>query len=206
MIMALMPGAVLHDGVRQLLSALPFLAALAGVGFFAITSWLLRAARRSEGIQRITNLRAKIIAAVFLVASFHPLMDLYLAHPFQLSYYNRLVGGIRGAYRRGLETTYFMEAITPAFLQTLNEKLPQNAGLNASFANFMLEFYQKEGMLRRDLRFGGSGPFDFYLVLNRRSALSPQDRQLMRSEARPVESVGVAGVPLVALFDVRKTP
>jgi MFS family permease len=205
LILGWLPGAVLHDGLRQLLSALPFLAALAGAGFFTITSWLITAARRSESIQRITHLHVKIIVAVFLIASFHPLMDLYLSHPFQLSYYNRLVGGIRGAYRRGLETTYFMEALTPGFLQTLNEKLPKNAAVNASFASFMFEFYQKEGRLRRDLRFSASGPFDFYLVLNRRSALSPQERKLMGSAARPAESVSVAGVPLVALFDIRKS-
>jgi Dolichyl-phosphate-mannose-protein mannosyltransferase len=204
LILGWLPGAVLHDGVRQLLSALPFLATLAAIGFVTITSRLINAALHFENFQRITNLRAKITAAVFLVASFHPLMDLYLTHPFQLSYYNRLVGGIRGAYQRGLETTYFMEAITPGFLQTLNEKLPQNAAVNASFASFMLEFYQKEGRLRRDIRFNGSGPFDFYLVLNRRSVLSPQDRQLMGSETQPAESVSIAGVPLVALFDIRK--
>jgi len=205
LILGLLPGAVLHDGVRQMLSALPFLAALAGVGFFAITSWLLSTARRSKGLQKIANLKAKSTAAVFLLVCFNPLLDIYLSHPFQLSYYNRLVGGIRGAYERGLETTYFMEAITPVFLQTLNGKLPQNATVNASFASFMFEFYQKEGILRRDIRFSGSGPSDFYLVFNRRSALSPPDRVLMRSAARPAESVTIAGVPLVALFDIRKS-
>jgi len=205
LILGLLPGAVLHDGLRQMLSALPFLAALAGVGFFAVTSWVLNTARRWKGFQEIASLKAKVTAAVFLVFCFNPLLDLYLSHPFQLSYYNRLVGGILGAYERGLETTYFMEAITPGFLQTLNEKLPTNATVNASFASFMFEFYQKEGLLRRDIRFRGSGPTDFYLVFNRRSVLSPLDRQLMRSSERPAESVNLAGVPLVALFDIRKS-
>lgn len=205
LILGLLPGAVLHDGVRQILSALPFLAALAAVGFFTIMSWFLNAAYRCEAIRGIKNLHVKITALLFLVICFHPLMDLYLVHPFQLSYYNRLVGGIRGAYSRGLETTYFMEAITPAFLQTLNEKLPKYATVNASFANFMFEFYQKEGKLRRDIRFTGSGSSDFQLVLNRRSALSPQDRRLMHAALEPTESVSIAGVPLVALFDIRRS-
>ena len=204
-IISLMPGAVLHDGVRQLLSSLPFLMALAGVGYYALSTWLFDAARRSDSLQHIKSLKVKVTAALFLFVCANPTIDLYLTHPFQLSYYNRLVGGIRGAYARGLETTYFMEAITPGFLQTLNEKLPQNASVNASFANFMFEYYQREGKLRRDIRFSGSGPFDFYLVLNRQSALSPRDRQLMRSRARPAESVSLAGVPLVALFDIRKS-
>jgi len=205
LILAVLPGAVLHDGVRQMLSGLPFIAALGGVGFFVLTAALVNVARRSERLQSITNLKAKVTAAFFVLVCVNPAIDLYLAHPFQLSYYNRLVGGIRGAYERGLETTYFMEAITPAFLQRLNEKLPHSATVNASFANFMFEFYQNQGMLRRDIRFSSSGSFDFYLVLNRRSALSPQDRQLMRSFARLVDSVTLAGVPLVALFDLRET-
>lgn len=203
LILGLLPGAVLHDGVRQMLSALPFIAALGGIGFFVLTALLINLARRSKKLERVTNLNAKVIAALFGLVCVNPAIDLYLAHPFQLSYYNRFVGGIRGAYERGLETTYFMEAITPTFLQRLNEKLPHSATVNASFANFMFEFYQNQGMLRRDIRFNSNGSFDFYLVLNRRSALSPRDRQLTRSSVHLVDSVTLAGVPLVALFDLR---
>jgi hypothetical protein len=205
LILGVLPGAVLHDGVRQMLSALPFIAALAGVGFFVLTAALVNVAHRSESLQRINNLKGKVTAAFFVLVCVNPAIDLYLAHPFQLSYYNRLVGGIRGGYKRGLETTYFMEAITPAFLQRLNEKLPHSATVNASFANFMFEFYQNQGILRRDIRFSSSGRFDFYLVLNRRSALSSQDRQLTSGSARLVDSVTLADVPLIALFDLRKT-
>jgi dolichyl-phosphate-mannose-protein mannosyltransferase len=205
LILGLLPGAVLHDGVRQMLSALPFIAALGGVGFFVLTALLVDIARRSRKLEHVINLNAKVIAALFGLVCVNPAIDLYLTHPFQLSYYNRFVGGIRGAYERGLETTYFMEAITPTFLQRLNEKLPHNATINASFANFIFEFYQNEGMVRRDIRFNSNGSFDFYLVLNRRSALSPRDRQLTQSSFRLVDSVTLAGVPLVALFDLRKT-
>ena len=205
LILGVLPGAVLHDGVRQMLSALPFIAALGGVGFFVLTAALDNVARQSESLHRITHLNAKVTAAFFVLVCVNPAIDLYLAHPFQLSYYNRLVGGIRGAYERGLETTYFMEAITPAFLERLNEKLPHGATVNASFANFMFEFYQNQGMLRRDIRFGSTDSFDFFLLLNRRSALSPQDRNLTRSSARLIDSITLAGVPLVALFDLRKT-
>ncbi len=206
LLLGLLPGAVLHDGVRQMLSALPFLAALAAAGFQVVSTWLFSTAAKWKSCQNIPNLKAKTAAAVFLIACFNPILELYLSHPFQLSYYNRLVGGIRGAFERGLEMTYFMEAITPEFLHRLNEKLPMNATVNGSFAGFMFEFYQKEGRLRQDLRFRDHGPTDFYVVMNRRSALTPPDRALLRSEARPTESVSVAGVPLVALFDLMNSP
>ena len=205
LILGLLPGAVLHDGVRQMLSALPWIAALSGVGFFVLSDLLVNFALRATTFQGITNLSTKVTAAVLLLFCVNPAIDLYLVHPFQLSYHNRFIGGIRGAYERGLETTYFMEAITPSFLQRLNKKLPRDATVNASFANFMFEFYQNQGALRGDIRFSGANSSDFYLVLNRRSALSPWERQLMRSSAPPVDSVIIAGVPLVALFDTRLT-
>jgi hypothetical protein len=205
LILGSLPGAVLHDGVRQMLSALPWIAALSGVGFFVLSDSLVNFARRATTFQGITNLNAKVTAALLLLFCVNPAFDLYLVHPFQLSYHNRFIGGIRGAYERGLETTYFMEAITPSFLQRLNKKLPRDATVNASFANFMFEFYQNQGVLRGDLRFSGANSSDFYLVLNRRSALSLREIQLMRSSAPLVDSVIIAGVPLVAVFDTRLT-
>lgn len=203
-VMGLMPGAVLHDGVRQLLSALPFLAALAGVGFYGLVTWSAQAAQGSKALMGVANVKSKITAALFLLLSFSQALELYLCHPFQLSYYNRLVGGIRGAYERGLETTYFMEAMTPDFLKSLNEKLPKNAIINASFANFMFTYYQSEGRLRRDIRISSKQPFDYYILLNRRSVLTPRERQLTLASLTPYLSVTVAGVPLVYVWDFKK--
>jgi hypothetical protein len=152
----------------------------------------------------IGNMPLKIYGILFLILGFGPALDLYLSHPYQLSFYNRLVGGIRGAYERGLETTYFLEALTPAFLREMNEKLPRNASVNASFANTMLAYYQKEGLLRRDLKIAADGPFDYLVLLNRRSALSPRERNLVNSASKPYISVGLAGVPLVSVFHLKK--
>jgi len=204
LLMGLLPGAVLHDGVRQMLSALPFLAGLASAGFYVLTTSLLNLARGTMRFQQIANLRAKIIAIWFLLLCFSPALDLYLCHPFQLSFYNRLVGGVRGAYERGLETTYFMEAFTPSFLQTLNERIPKNATINASFASFMLDYYQKEGRLRRDLKITNEKPSNYYVLLNRRSTLSPQERSLINGKSEPYVAVTIAGVPLVSVFEFDK--
>jgi hypothetical protein len=198
--LGIMPGAVLHDGVRQLLSALAFFAALAGGGFHAVTRWASILAQRSSRLRRVANLETKTVAILFLLLSFSPLVDLYLCHPFQLSYYNRFVGGIRGAYDRGLEMTYFMEAFTPAFVNELNQKLPTNAVINASFANFMFTYYKKIGLLRSDIDITAGKRFDYFVLLNRRSVLPPRENQLVNGSVRPHLSVGVAGVPLVAVF------
>ena len=198
--LGLLPGAVLHDGVRQMLPALPFLAAVAGAGFFLVGEWLFSLVCRSTRLQAIASLRGKLLGVLGLLILFSPVLDLYLCHPFQLSFYNRFVGGIRGAYQRGLELTYSMEAFTPEFIDTINTKLPQNSVVNASFANFMFKYYQKEGRLRSDIKISGAESFDYYILLNRRSALGPHDRLLMSGSAPIYISEQLAGVPLVAVF------
>ena len=115
-----------------------------------------------------------------------------------------MVGGIRGAYTRGLETTYFMEALNPKLLEILNKTLPENASITASFANFMLSFYQRENRLRQDIKITAGSPFDFYLLVNRRSTLGPRERILMNAGVRPFASIRVADTTLVAVYDFRK--
>jgi hypothetical protein len=200
--LGLMPGAVLHDGVRQMLPALPFLAATAGVGFYTIGEWLFSLFSRSPQLQAVANLRGKLVGALALLILFSPVLDLYLCHPFQLSFYNRFVGGVRGAYQRGLELTYSMEAFTPDFIDAINTKLPHNSVINASFANFMFNHYQKEGRLRADIKISTAESSDYYILLNRRSVLGPRERLLMNGVKHFYLSEQLAGVPLVAVFEL----
>ena len=200
-----MPGAVLHDGVRQMLSVLPFIAALAGVGFHLLLEYVVGTLCRHYGAPPTNALQAKTASILVLLLCFSPLLDVYLCHPFQLSFYNRLVGGVRGAYERGLEMTYFMEALTPSFLRELNEKLPQRAVVNASIGNSVLAFYQKSGTLRPDIRLTGNKNPDYYVLLNRQSALGSRERQLLNSPTKPFLSVELAGVPLASVFALKST-
>jgi MFS family permease len=201
--LGLLPGAVLHDGIRQMLSVLPFLAALAGVGFHSLISGSATILRNRHAVTKVTRLEAKIAGVLLLLVCFSPLLDIYLCHPFQISFYNRFVGGVRGAYERGFEVTYFMEAFTPDFIRALNENLPNNARVNASVANFMFTFYQKEGQLRPDIKITDGQGFDYYVILNRRTALGPGERRLMNSPTKPFMAINLANVPLVSVFDLR---
>ena len=200
--LGLLPGAVLHDGVRQMLPALPFLAATAGAGFYTLGEWLFSLAHRSTQLQAVAHLRGKIVGVVGLLILFSPVLDLYLCHPFQLSFYNRFVGGIRGAYQRGLELTYSMEAFTPEFVDAINTKLPHNSVINASFANFMFKYYQKEGRLRADITISDAEASDYYIILNRRSALGSRERLLMNGSTPSYLAEQLAGVPLAAVFEL----
>jgi hypothetical protein len=204
-VMGLLPGAVLHDGVRQLLSGLSFLVALAGGGFHMLIEFLKVQAGKVRATEKIKNLQPKIIATGFVLLLFPAALDLFLYHPYELSYYNRLIGGTRGAYEQGLEVTYFMEAFTPGFLQYLNEKLPARAVINASFANFMFQYYQKENRLRPDLQFTDKQSADYYVLLTRRSVWSKKEWTLFNKNSA-LAAVRLGAVPLVSVYRLRVPP
>ncbi len=48
-------------------------------------------------------------------------------HPYELSYYNELIGGPRGAWERGFELTYWYDAFNDEVVDDLNRKFPPGA-------------------------------------------------------------------------------
>lgn len=204
LIAGLLPGAVLHDGMRQLLPILPFLVGISAYGFSALVRYLAERGERATGFQGIKHLREKVAGVVFLLALVPPALVLFVYHPYELSYYNRLVGGIRGAHRLGLEVTYFMEAFTPDFLSFLNDRLPPHAVINASFSNFMLAYYQKENRLRHDIVITDGEDFDYFILLNRRTTVSERDLPFLASRDRLYDALRLDGVPLILIYKARK--
>lgn len=203
--MGLFPGAVLHDVNRLTLPALPFLTSLASCGFFFLTCKVTAICGTTDTLQRIRHLRLKLTAALLLLALFPPALDVIHYHPYELSYYNRLVGGIRGAYQKGLEVTYLMEALTPKFLRLLNQRLPPHAAISGSgradttHYNYMFEYYQKEKGLRPDIRITNPMAFDYYILLNRHSLFTEFDRAVS-THVVPDMTLELDGVPLISIY------
>jgi hypothetical protein len=96
-------SAPVYDGERLFLHVFPAWAALAGVGAAALWDrWRRPGARVALG--------AAIAAQGYGVVALHP---------FGLSYYNALVGGLPGAERLGLELTYWGDAVDRTLLDAL---------------------------------------------------------------------------------------
>jgi hypothetical protein len=89
--MGLLPGAALHDVNRLMLPVLPFLAGLAGAGFFALTRGLAVWGQRAGWGERIAGLRPKVIGAALLATLVPPAIDLVVHHPYEFMfvYYQR---------------------------------------------------------------------------------------------------------------------
>lgn len=92
----LLPMAVNFDGVRHFLELFPALALLAGRAFGAGASWLRTRTGDATPFRRA--LPAALTGALLLPG----LAATALAHPFEITYWNSLVGGFAGAREKNL--------------------------------------------------------------------------------------------------------
>ncbi len=148
-----------YDGERLFSHVFPAWAMLIGLGFGRL--W-----------QRWGTLRSgRYLLAGLLVMQCHGGLAL---HPFGLSYYNMLTGGLPGAERLGLELTYWSDAVDRVLLNRLAAEI--RPGATAALAPTL---YQGQGILtttaalvRRDvvLQDGEAASASEWVVVSRRRA------------------------------------
>ena len=147
-ILAISTGqSMVYDNDRLMMVSFPFLAALAGIGF----GWL------KEGFQRLNLKRNAVIirqvgyVVLILIAFLPQLVSMVQLYPHYLSYYSKGVNGIGGAYRMGLESTYWCETYLLA-LPIINEQAQTGDRIWADpWSQDVLIYYQILGLLRDDL-------------------------------------------------------
>jgi 4-amino-4-deoxy-L-arabinose transferase-like glycosyltransferase len=116
-----------YDGERLFLHVFPAWAMLIGLGFGSLWE------------KHFAGPRGRVALAVFLVVQCYGVVAL---HPFGLSYYNGLVGGLLGAERLGLELTYWNDPVD----QVLLDKLAHDAKAGVSAA-LVPTLYPGQGIL-----------------------------------------------------------
>ncbi len=200
----------MYDGERLWMPSFPFIAALAGVGFgrlvIAVTSLAQRMKRAAWSGPLV------IVAAGAALAP--QVVSAGTLYPHLLSYYSETIGGMRGANRLGLETTYWAETYAAA-IPYLNACAPPGAMVWAE-AHDVLLYYQVDGQLRSDLRIssrhgaegivkgaqGYTAPVedaDFLVVQNRQSGLSG-DVTAWMADASPNFQVTYNNTPLLQVY------
>jgi 4-amino-4-deoxy-L-arabinose transferase-like glycosyltransferase len=217
---------LMFDDERLFMPAFPFLAALAGAGF----SWLVHLLRAA--FQRIhrpvfATVLSGAAAVLFLIT---PGMGIVTFYPHWLSYYSESVGGLPGAAKLGLETTYWGESYLEAVKYINRNAKPGDSVWVEPGTYDILVYYQLHGILRDDVNiaitydnnpptvFGTSVPFHwvtvpytqatFVLVQYHQSYLydsdgQPTDVAKWMGNLTPVYRVERQGVPIL---DVYKNP
>ena len=137
-----------HDGVRLFLPTFFFLAAFSGLGGDLAGRYPGEAGSSTSGWLRLAVTGVVLGSAAFALVRIHP---------YELSYYNELIGGPRGAWERGFELTYWYDAFTDKVIADLNRKFPPRAYvdfLNPNTKDSVIVFQELQtlGALRGDIR------------------------------------------------------
>jgi 4-amino-4-deoxy-L-arabinose transferase-like glycosyltransferase len=139
---------LLYDNERLFMALFPFLAALAGAGF----GWALDGLRSLVGRLRRPALAAPAGIVLGLVLLAPQSLAAARLYPHLLSYYSEGVGGLPGAARLGLETTYWCETYAEALPYINAQAQPGDRIWAAPWSHDVLIYYQTQGRLRADLR------------------------------------------------------
>jgi 4-amino-4-deoxy-L-arabinose transferase-like glycosyltransferase len=139
-----LPKTPRHDEVRQFLSVYPLLGILAWMGLLAVLDrWC--AARPRWATPRVA-------AAVCALATAMLANTVAQAHPYELSHYNALIGGLRGAEQAGMEITLYFEAVDRELLATLDRHArPRQTLFMSPYWPSLLERYVEHGLLNTPL-------------------------------------------------------
>lgn len=187
-----LPWAPPHDAERLILPSFAFFAMLVGIGV-------------GRGLYRDTLLTrpriiaqgwAKVAVALTLAAALFDSVT-YFGH--NLSYYSRLVGGLRGAVALGLEPTYYWDALDRKTLAWLAENAADDQKVAFAAAPPQnLKLLKAWGLLARTP--DDPGTFRWYVVQRRPSANSQLDHWLFEN-AKPAYQHSFGGVPLLDVYD-----
>jgi hypothetical protein len=144
------------------------------------------------------------VACVLLAVCLGPAVyDVLRIHPYHLSYYNSLVGGLPGAMRRGFEVTYWYDAVTPRAVADINRWLPRDARIEIHVHTDVFGEWRARGHppLRADIKFhtAASGP-RFVFLLTHSSKSNPTTR-LLFAQRPAFPAVEHAGVRLFSIYD-----
>jgi 4-amino-4-deoxy-L-arabinose transferase-like glycosyltransferase len=155
---------MVYDNDRLFMPSFPFLAALAGLGFAWLADGLRHALGRIAKPQVARHLARAIVALLFVPH----LVRAGGIYPHLLSYYSEAIGGLPGAVRLGLETTYWCETYARA-LDYLNANAPPGAVVWVQdWSHDVMFYYQLQGQLRSDLHI--TWPETGWSVFGRRQA------------------------------------
>ena len=205
--LTMLPNAPVHDGTRQFFYLFPFMAYFSGAGFHFLTERMMPAMK----------IKKVLIPAALAIFTLYPAYQTMRIHPYELCYYNELVGGVRGAYALGMETTYWYDVVNSKFLEILNRDIPQGAAVSMWVGNqAYFEFLQDKGKIRKDIKFitpdiiititNKGADFKFspetpqYLILLSRQGSFNEVYWNIYYKNRPLYSLQLEGIPLISIY------
>jgi len=189
----------IFGGTKHWMTAYPFLALIAGLGFQTVTQKLPALRTRFTALNRPEYLRGALAVAM-LVPGAIIVKDM---GPWGLTTYTPLVGGAAGAASLGLNRT-FWGYTTVALAPELAERAPARVYLHDMTAGAW-DMHQRDGTLPRSLRGTGSITESDLALYHHEPHMGRVEYQIWAAygTATPSAIGSHEGVPVVWFFDRR---
>jgi hypothetical protein len=194
------PSVPVYGGIKLFLPAFPFLAMLAGSGFAMII-------RDADLLHLGLRARRAIVAATAAALLAPGVVGVLAYGGAWLSYYNSLVGGVRGATASGFERQYY-DLAYDELRATLEEQLPDGGSVavlpNPKEYGPYFSRWQKEGRLSRRIHRALPERADLLVLTHERRWREYTEHQA-RYRTRPrLAQHTVHGVPMFTVYDLRE--
>lgn len=174
------------DGIRHFEEVVFPLAAIAAVGAIAVSHWVKQ------------WLSPKIITVIIFIIFIILIKDIVLYHPYQITYFNELVGGSRGAM--GNFDIDYWGSSQKAAMRWLNKHAKPNSRVHVVMASDVATHY-----LRADLQERANTVYydnsDYVVVLNRLGFFYRFVAVDYILTHKPIHVITGNGVPLVWIYD-----
>lgn len=194
-----LPSSPIFGGTKHWLTAYPFLALFAGLAghdlFEAARQWV---------VSRISKPRfAFVFAALLLAILFFPgLLQTAHAHPFGLSHYGPIAGGVPGAAELGMNRQ-FWGFTHGAMLDWFKQHLPDGGTVWTSDATHKSwSMLHRDGLLPQNIRASGNMATADVAIVHLEHHFVEEDYQIWEAfgTATPVYVLTYDGVPLVNVY------
>ena len=172
MVIRALPGAPPHDGIRLFLPAFGFWCVFAGIGAQRVIDLIAAVRPVSWRIALRLTLAGALLASA---------VNLTRYYPQTLSHYSLLAGGLRGAADKGMEATYWWDALDDEVLGWLDKHTGPDEAVAFS-TGYNLGHLRERGKLRARTMGPEEGPFKWYVLQNRPAMFTDADRYLMRRQ------------------------
>lgn len=193
-----LPRVPKYDGERLFFGAFPFLGLLAGGGFHALDQSFRWLEERGHGGAKLLGWLLRIGITACLVGN---VWTIAKVHPDELNFYNSLIGGTKGAYEKGFETSYWGEAVNEEVIDYLNGLTTPGTKFKPLALNERVFLnLQGWGLLSDEATYvAATEPYDYYILQVRQGFFGNRERAL-HFGARPLKVFETGGVPKIEIF------
>lgn len=194
------PGTPIFGGVKHWFPAMPFFMLLAGMEFDRLIKAIIEA---KPGFSRWRHGLAWAAGGLILLPA---LLGNFYIHPYGTGFYNELASGVRGAADDEMQRKFWGYA-SRGVLEWLNRNAQPNARVcfhRTNYDSFLM--YQKDGMLRKDIRYANDPDDADFLVFHYQKGFLETEYKAWHvfGDERAWTGIYIDEAPFVQVFKRRK--